>query len=86
MTPELQRVRARYEEARVQYKKAVLASLNGSSNGDAIREAIRKVQAASAELKRLQPSSPTLPPMPQNQNETVASPSWGFFTKLLKAG
>ncbi len=84
MTPALQRAMAQYEEARIRYKKAVLASLNGSSNGDAIREAIRKVQGASAELKRHQASSPTLPLAPQN--EPAASPNWGFFMKFLKVG
>ncbi len=84
MTSELQRAMARYEEARVQYKKAVLASLNGTSNGDAIRQAICKFQEASAELKRCQATSPALPPT--RQNEPVASPSWGFLTKLLTAG
>ncbi len=84
MTPALQRAMAQYEEACIRYKKAVLASLNGSSNGDAIREAICKVQDASAELKRHQAAPTTLPPTPQNK--PVASPSWGFFMRLLKAG
>ncbi len=83
MTSELQRAMAQYEEARAQYKKAVLASLNGKSNGETIRQAICKFQGASAELKRLQTTSP-LPPTPQNK--PVASPSWGFLTKLLTAG
>ena len=66
MTPELQHAMAQYEDARIQYKKAVLASLNGTSrlrslapspggsasNGEAIRQAIRQFQDASAELKR----------------------------------
>ena len=77
MTSELQRAMAQYEEARFQYKSAVLASLNGTSNGGAIRQAIHKVQAASAWLKRYQATSPTLPPAPQNE----PSPSWSFLVK-----
>ena len=58
MTSELQRTMARYEEARIRYQKAVLASLHGVSNGEAIRQAIGGIQAASADLKRL-----TAPPL-----------------------
>lgn len=82
MTPQLQRAMAQYEEARIQYKKAVLASLNGESDGEAIRRAVRNCQAASAWLKRYQAASPTPPPVPQN--EPIAS--WRFVTNLLKAG
>jgi hypothetical protein len=81
MTSELQRAMAQYEEARIQYQRAVLASLNGTSNGGTIRQAIHKVQAASAWLKRYQGTSPTPPPAPQNE----PSPSWGVLVKLLKA-
>ena len=55
MTNELKRAMARYEEARVRYRKAVLASLGGASNGDVIRQSIRDFQRASAELKRIAP-------------------------------
>jgi hypothetical protein len=58
MTNELQRAMARCEEARVRYRKAVLASLDGASNGDVIRQAIREYQRACAELKRLSPPAP----------------------------
>ena len=57
MTNELQRAMARCEEARVRYRKAVLASLAGASNGDEIRQSIRDFQRASAELKRLTPTA-----------------------------
>ena len=57
MTNELQRAMARCEEARVRYRKAVLASLAGASNGDEIRQSIRDFQRASAELKRLTPAA-----------------------------
>ncbi len=60
MTNELQRAMARYEEARIRYRKAVLASLDGASNGDDIRQSIREFQGASAELKRL--TRATTPP------------------------
>jgi len=55
MTNELKRAMARYEEARVRYRKAVLASLAGASNGDVIRQSIRDFQRASAELRRIAP-------------------------------
>ena len=97
MTSQLQHAMAQYEDARIQYKKAVLASLNdrsrlrsvapspgcSASNGDAIRQAICKFQDASAELRRCQATSPT-PPTPQNA--PVGSSSWGFVMNLLKAG
>jgi len=81
MTTELQRAMARYEEARIQYKKAVLASLNGASNGDAIREAVQRFKRASAELKSLrsEPASFTR----AARNEPVASPTWQFVRRLL---
>jgi hypothetical protein len=79
MTPELQRAMAQYEEARIEYKKAVLASLNGASDGDAIRRAIRKFQAASAWLKRYQAAAPAPAPAPHDE------PVWSFVAKLLKA-
>jgi hypothetical protein len=85
MTTELQRAMARYEEARIQYKKAVLASLNGASNGDIIRQAIQSFQSANADLKRL-----TAPPRPlperKQQEEPEPFPVWGFMRRLLKAG
>jgi hypothetical protein len=83
MTTELQRAMARYEEARVQYKKAVLASLDGASNGDAIREAIQAFQRASSELKRLTPSDT---PRPVKKPEPEPFPVWGFMRRLLRAG
>lgn len=70
MTRELQRAMARYEEARFEYRKAVLVSLDGVSNGQAIQQAIRAFQSASAELKRLEKCLPRperehrLPPPP----------------------
>lgn len=63
MTNELQHVMARYEEARIEYRKAVLASLNGESTGEHIRQAIRDFQEASADLRRLT-GAPTARPRP----------------------
>jgi len=84
MTTEQQRAMARYEEARIQYKKAVLASLNGATNGDAIRQAIQSFQRANADLKRL-----TAPPPPverKRRQEPEPLPVWGFMRRLLRAG
>jgi hypothetical protein len=89
MTTELKRAMVRYEQARIRYRTAVLASLNGASNGDAIREAIQAFQSASAELKRL--NAPARPPPPivkmgrTRTNEAVPFPGWALFRKLLKA-
>src|SRR5512146_2592796 len=58
MTTELQRVMARYEEARIAYKKAVLASLNGDSTGESIRQAITRFELAGAELRRITGAPP----------------------------
>ena len=84
MTSELQRAMARYEEARIRYQKAVLASLHGASNGDAIREAIRAFQAASADLKRLTPTEAS-PPVEAATEESPTS-GWAFVRRLLSVG
>jgi hypothetical protein len=90
MTAELQLAMARYEEARIRYRKAVLASLDGTSGGDAIRQAIAECQQAGAELKRLQggPSAQAArrrAPEPARKggvHEQVI-PGWAFVRKLL---
>jgi hypothetical protein len=84
MTTELQRAMAQYEEARAQYRKAVLASLGGASNGGAIRRAIQDFQGASSALKRLSAAPPTAPSKTQDESEPF--PGWGFMRRLLKTG
>ncbi len=90
MTTELQRAMARYEEARGQYKKAVLASLNGDSSGRVIRSAIQEFQAASAELRRVSPPRAVpltaSPARPRRTEERPSLTPLGFVWKLLKAG
>ena len=83
MTGELQRAMARYEEARFQYRKAVLASLDGASNGQAIQQAIRVFQGASADLKQLQRR---LPHPSEHSDESVTARNSGFLQRLLSAG
>jgi hypothetical protein len=91
MTNELQHVMARYEEARIEYRKAVLASLNGESTGEHIRQAIRDFQKASAELRRLTgATAPAGPPPARAANaprpaerEFVGA---ALFRKLLSVG
>jgi hypothetical protein len=92
MTTELQRVMARYEEARIEYKKAVLSSLNGGARGEAIRQAIRNFQDASSELRRVT-GAPARPASSPNRAARTApaprqAPSFGFafFRRLLSAG
>ncbi len=83
MSPELQRAMVRYEEARFQYRKALLASHDGSSHGAEIREAIRAVQRASAELKRYRPAPPApAVPAPDEPREVT---SWRVLLPFLKA-
>ena len=53
MTGELQRAMARYEEARGNYRVAVLGSIVTPGKGAAIRAAIEEYQAARVELARL---------------------------------
>lgn len=91
MTTELQRAMARYEEARAQYKKAVLASFDGASNGDGIRKAIQTFRRASADLKRLTaPVAPAPPAAPApaeaeaQPREPEAFPVWSFMRRLLR--
>ena len=96
MTTELQHAMARYEEARIAYRKAVLASLNGDSNGDAIREAIKAFQVARAELKRVGgPATPHAPAAarPERREESIGesleeigTAAWSFFRGLLQVG
>lgn len=90
MTTELQRAMARCEEARVRYRKAVLASLDGASNGDVIRQAIREYQRACAELKRISP--PSQPPaQPRPAPEVRAAPAdalasaWSSLRRAVSA-
>ena len=87
MTTELQTAMARYEGARIQYRKAVLASLNGTTGGEAIRAAIIDFKSASADLKRLQPSRRAVvveSARPANEPWAVLT-GLDFFRKLLKA-
>ena len=92
---------ARYEEARIRYQKAVLASLNGASSGDAIRQAIVAFQAASGDLKQLTaaphpsvlrvqpaPEAPKARPAPEapKAREERAVLGWAFVLRLLRAG
>ncbi len=92
MTTELQRAMARYEDARIAYKKAVLASLSSRARGENIRDAIREFQSASTELRRLtgapprpragtaRPQTVVVKPQPQGAFAAV-----GFFRRLLNA-
>ena len=84
MTTELQRAMAQLEEARIQYKKAVLASLDGARNGEAIRRAIQRFQSASAELRRVREADPA--PPAEARSEPAPSSGWGFVRRLLDAG
>ncbi len=93
MTTELQHVMARYEDARIQYKKAVLASLNGDANGEGIRAAIREFQQASAALRRLTGAAPRPAPAAHRVRATAAAkrPERSFvgaalFRRLLSVG
>jgi hypothetical protein len=81
MTRERQHAMAQYEEARIKYRQAVRASLAGSSDGDAIREAIRVLQAARAELARHEapPPRPVEPP-------AAGSLPWKLVRRLLTVG
>jgi hypothetical protein len=85
MTTELQRAMAQYEEARIRYQKAVLASLDGGSSGEAIRQAIVAFQAASVRLKTLQGVAPAPRPRPQQEAEVTAFPGWALVRRLLQA-
>jgi hypothetical protein len=82
MTPELQRAMARYEEARFLYRKAVLSSLNGTSDGQGIRQAIRAFQSAKGELSRLEGSrnAPEVEPgrEPRAAVSALRPRLWGF--------
>jgi len=98
MTTELQHAMARYEEARIAYRKAVLGSLNGDSNGDAIREAIKRFQIARAELKRMGglpvPQATTAPAKVSARREDsigdsleeIGTAALSFFRGLLQVG
>jgi hypothetical protein len=74
---------ARCEEARIRYQKTVLGSLNGASNGDAIRQAILAFQAASADLKRLTGEGTAPPPKPAASESAI--PGLSFVMRLLRA-
>jgi hypothetical protein len=97
MTTELQHAMARYEEARIAYRKAVLASLNGDSDGDAIREAIKDFQVARAGLKRADavaaarsaPAHLAAPPAPRDESigdslEEIGASALSFFRRATR--
>ena len=99
MTTELQHAMAQYEEARIAYRKAVLGSLNGDSNGDAIRDAIKRFQVTRAELKRVggataAAAAPVPAPTPVARREEsigdsldqIGTAALSFFRGLLQAG
>lgn len=83
MTTELQHAMAQYEEARVRYRKAVLASLNGESSGDAIRQAIQSFQAARVDLQEHGGTPTGTMVNPHRPREEPGA--WGFVRRLLKA-
>ncbi len=90
MTTELQRAMARYEGARIQYQKAVLASLHGEAQGTAIRDAIRAFQDAAAELRQVRGTPPRPARAAARRAERASSPAvafgFGFVRRLLNAG
>jgi hypothetical protein len=84
MTRELQHAMAQYEEARIRYRQAVLASLNGgagAASGEAIRQAIQQFQAARAELAR---HAPPAQPAPARAHRRESFP-FKFVRRLLQA-
>ena len=68
---------AQYEEARLRYRCAVLASLNDGAKGEGIRQAIQAIQAARAEVAR---HGPPPPPIERVAEESGA---WAFVRRLL---
>lgn len=85
MTRELQRAMARCEEARIQYRKVVLASLSRASNGDAIRNAIQEFQSARAELN-LARARAAQPPKPVTASSRRAPSGIGFVQRIFGVG
>jgi len=92
MTAELQQAMARYEEARIRYRKAVLSSLDGTSNGDAIRQAIVACQEAGSELRKLRGTPPVqaaaapahrAAPASEAKAREQAIPGWAFVRRFL---
>jgi hypothetical protein len=85
MTKELQHAMAEYEEARIRYRQAVLASLNGASNGEAIRSAIHAFQNARAELGRAGGTPIAAQPQRAAAPEQRSASPWGFVRRLMHA-
>ena len=86
MTTELQTVLARYEDARIEYKKAVLASLHGESGGEEIRRSIRAFQDASAALRRMTGRSTPPPRVAVREAKPPTANGFAFFRRLLDVG
>lgn len=85
MTKQLQHAMAEYEEARIRYRQAVLASLNGASNGEAIRAAIQDFQRARAELATAGGTPVGAQPQRVARQARPASSPWGFVRRLMQA-
>jgi hypothetical protein len=86
MTPELQRAMARYEEAYLEYRKALLASHGHSCDGSAVRQAIRAFQDARAELRRLEATLSGAEPSTAGPTAATSRPQGrGLFVNFLKA-
>jgi hypothetical protein len=88
MTTDMRRAMARYEEARAAYQRAVLASLDGRSKGEAIRQAIAEFRVAQQELRRFRPRVPPASPPSESEEEEEGSLLSGlsFFRRLLSPG
>ncbi len=86
MTPELQRAMARYEEAYLEYRRALLASRGHACDGAAIRQAIRAFQDARAELKRIEAERAGVEARDaRTATERPLLQGRSLFVKLLKA-
>jgi hypothetical protein len=80
----LQRAKAAYEEARIEYRRAVLASLDEPSRrGDDIQKAIRRFQQARGDLERLDSTRRARPEKKVEEAGLAAVVS--MFWRLLRA-
>jgi hypothetical protein len=85
MTKELQKAMAHLEECRIRYRAAVRGSLDGTSDGAAIWDAIQAFRAAHVELSRFHSSDSRAAPQSVRDGSRLRNFVERFFRERSRA-